>query len=318
MPDIDKLSDQATRALLAKEVQYERRIASVLKKALDEIRSEMSKIFEKYAVDGILTKAEMSRYARYTSMEQSILSKLDPAIKANLATLKRLQPEQYNAAFFQSAWVIDNAASVRLSWGIINTKAIRAAYAITDPENKAMAEALKNYSMTARRKIRVALNDGLAQGKSYIQMARDLKNALNKIHSSAMLIVRTEGQAAIAAGTADAYDRALEQGIEGAVTWSSTLDYKTRRPTKYSNADHRVMDGQVRDAEGLFHFESTGETAPYPCWEGLSAEQRCNCRCRIRMDIAGYSPELRRTRENGLIPYQSYADWSENYGPKIH
>jgi hypothetical protein len=325
MPNIDKLSDQATRALLAREAQYERKIAAVLRRALDEIRAVMAEIYEEYAVKEkgvtiveVLTKADMARYGRYAAMEKAILDKLNPAIKANLATLKRLQPEQYNAAFFQSAWVIDNAAAVRLNWGIINTKAIRAAYAITDPENKEMNIALKNYSMNARTRIRRAINDGLAQGKSYLQMAKDLKIATDKIYSSAITIVRTEGGSAVAAGTADAYDRALEQGVEGNVTWSSTLDSKTRPANKYQIANHREMDGQVRDKDGLFHFKSTGETAPYPLWEGLSAAQRCNCRCRIRMDIEGYSPELRRTRENGLIPYQTYEQWQENYGPIEH
>jgi len=289
---------------------YERRVASVLRKALDEIRAEMSKIYEKYAVDGILSKADMTRYARYAAMETNIVGKLDPAIKTSLSTIKRLTPEQYNAAFFRTAWTIDTATGLRLNWGIINTKAIRAAFAITDPENKFMAEALKRYSMEARRTIRIALNDGLAQGKSYYKMMKDIRDALNKTNYEAMRIIRTEGQGAISAGAADAYDRALEDGVDGSVVWSSTLDERTRD-------QHREMDGQVRDADGMFHFPN-GEVAPYPCWEGLSAENRINCRCKTRMEIAGYSPQLRRTRDQGVIPYQTYSQWEEDYGPIVH
>jgi SPP1 gp7 family putative phage head morphogenesis protein len=252
----------------------------------------------------------MTRYARYAAMEMNIVGKLSPAIRASMATMKRLQPDQYQASFFRAAWEIDNATGVALNWGIINTDAIRAAYSITDPENKAMAEALKNYSMNARGKIRKALNNGLAQGKSYPSMARDLRDALNKTNFEAMRIIRTEGQSAIAAGTADAYDRAQENGVEGGVVWSATLDERTRD-------QHQEMDGQVRDAEGLFHFPN-GETAPYPAWEGLSAGQRINCRCRLRFEVAGYSPQLRRTRDQGIIPHQTYSEWEQNYGPIVH
>jgi SPP1 gp7 family putative phage head morphogenesis protein len=302
--------EQDYRALLAKEALYERRVASVLRKALDEIRAEMSKLYEKYAVDGLLSTADMARYARYASMESNILAKLDQAIRASMATMKRLQPDQYNAAFFRAAWRIDNESGIALNWGVINTDAIKSAYAITDPANKAMAEALKNYSMRARRVIRVALNDGLAQGKSYYDMMKDIRDALNKTNYEAMRIIRTEGQAAIGAGTADAYDRALEDGVKGSVVWTSTLDERTRD-------QHRQMDGQVRDEDGMFHFPN-GEIAPYPCWEGLSAENRINCRCGIRMEIEGYDPQLRRSRDDGVIPYQKYSDWEKNNGPIVH
>jgi SPP1 gp7 family putative phage head morphogenesis protein len=295
-------------AALTPEVLAERRVASVLRKALGEIRAEMSRIYEKYAVDGLLSTADMARYARYTAMESNMLSKLDPAIRASMDTMKRLTPEQYRAAFFRAAWAIDNEAGIALNWGIINTDAIKAAYSITDPANKAMAEALKNYSTRARRVIRMAVNDGLAQGKSYYDMMRDIRDALNKTNYDAMRIIRTEGQSATNAGTADAYDRALEDGVRGNVVWSSTLDDRTRD-------QHKAMDGQVRDEDGMFHFPN-GEIAPYPCWEGLSAENRINCRCGIRMEIEGYSPQLRRSREEGVIPYQTYDQWEG--GPIVH
>lgn len=310
MADLPSLEDQANIALLKREADYARQVAAALRQALNEIRVEMSKIYEKYAVDGILSKADMTRYNRYASMELAIVDRVSPALRNNLNTIKRLSPEQYDAAFFRAAWVIDNGTALRLNWGILNTKAIRAAFAIDDPENKFMAEALKRYSLDARRKIRMALNNGLAQGKSYQAMMRDLKDALNKTNFEAMRIIRTEGQGAIAAGTADAYDRALEVGIEGAVKWGATLDPLTRD-------QHREMDGQTRDEDGLFHFPN-GETAPYPLWEGLSAENRINCRCKIRFEVEGYAPQLRRTREQGLIPYQTYSEWEKEYGPIIH
>jgi SPP1 gp7 family putative phage head morphogenesis protein len=309
MPDLARLERIALAALEKLQAQYEKEVALVLRDALDKMRAEMQRLYDRYAVNGLLTKAEMTQYARYAAMETNIMNKLGPAITKSMDTIKRLSPEQYNEAYFRAAWVIDNASELRLNWGIINTDAIKAAFAITDPENKFLAEALKRYSMDARRKIRIAINDGLAQGKSYYQMMKDIKDALNKTNYEAMRIIRTEGQSAIEAGTADAYDRALQDGVEGNVVWDSTLDERTRD-------QHQTMDGQVRDADGLFHLPN-GETAPYPCWEGLSAENRINCRCGIRFEIEGYAPQLRRSKDQGVIPYQTYTEWEKEYGPIV-
>lgn len=37
-----------------------------------------------------------------------------------------------------------------------------------------------------------------------------------------------------------------------------------------------------------------------------------NCRCSVRAEIDGYKPEFRRTREEGIIPYETYREWEEN------
>ena len=113
-----------------------------------------------------------------------------------------------------------------------------------------------------------------------------------------------QGQTAVNAGTEAAYTRAIDKGVQGSVVWSATLDGRTRD-------DHAAMDQQVQDENGLFRLPD-GETAPYPGWEGLSAAERINCRCTTRFQIDGYEPALRRSRDEGLVPYQSYAEWSTN------
>jgi SPP1 gp7 family putative phage head morphogenesis protein len=159
---------------------------------------------------------------------------------------------------------------------------------------------VRRYGADARMRIRTALNDGLAQGKSFQDMARGLKKAMDTTYANAIRIIRTEGQTAIQAGADDAYAWARRKGIEMDIIWDATLDGKTR-------PDHGAADGQVRGRDGMFNVG--GEEAPYPAWQGLTAGQRINCRCRIRAQIAGYGPQLRRTREQGIIPYQTYTEW---------
>lgn len=295
---------EATNKLANKLVEYEKQVSEALFNSLQTMRSEMSKIYEKFEKDGLLTKSEMTMYNRYANMEKQMMSALDPALKENLKTIKRLTPEMYNEAFFREAWLIDNTTGLRLNWGTINTDVI-----LENLANEYDKIAYENYPRNAKQAIRKALTDGLTLGKSFPQMMRDLKKAMNITNANAMRILRTEGMTAMNAAMNDAWLRAEEKGVQGDIVWDATLDSKTR-------PDHGHADGQVRDKKtGMFTIG--GEPTPYPAWEGLTAAQRINCRCHTRLQIEGYEPQLRRTREQGVIPFQTYDEWKKNYPIKV-
>ncbi len=325
MPELSKLEQQALNALLLREAKYSKQIQQQLAKSLTSIYGEMKKIYDKYAINGKLTRAEMTKYNKYSTMEKVITDQLDPAIKANIKTIKHLLPSQFNESFFHYAWAIDNATGVRLSWGLVNTKVLLGAFDITNPKNIELVEALKNYGPTAKKRIRAALLNGLSVGKSYDQMARDLKKSMRKIYSSAITIVRTEGQTAINAGQDYTYLQARDKGINGNIVWSTAKDSRVRPEIKLTKkgkvintknmANHRIMDGATKNKDGLFYLPTTNEYARFPGDPNLSAEQRCNERCTERFEIDGYSPQLMRTREEGVIPYQNYMDYAKEYHP---
>ena len=297
MPPLRKLEGIASKALLALEAHYEREVQAVLKSALDSMRVRLTKLYDKYAKDGVLSKADMTKYNRLATAEKQLIQTLNPAIIKNLATIKRLRPEQYEAAFFRYAWAVDNAGGIRIAWGVLNKDVI-----LENIANEFLKISTKRYGADARLSVRAALNEGLSQGKSYQKMARDLKGAIDTTYSRAIRIIRTEGQTAANAGQEDAYTWARQKGVELDMIWDATLDGATR-------PDHGAADGQVRDTEGMFTIG--GERTPYPAWEGLTAGQRINCRCRLRAEIDGYAPALRRDRERGVQPYQTYSEWAK-------
>lgn len=304
--DLSKLEQQALNTLLKNEAKYSKQIQQALLDALTSIYGEMTKIYDKYAVDGILSKVEMTKYNKYQTMEKQILDKLDPAIKKNIESIKHLLPEQFQESFYHYAWAIDQATGLRLSWGNVNTKVLLMPFDITNPKNIELQEALKNYSLDAKKAIRRALLNNLIQGKSLAQMAKDIKLTVKRISSSAMTIARTEGMRAINTGQFYAYEQATEQGVEGVDVWSATKDAKTRE-------DHANADGQKRGEIVEGGFDIGGEFALYPGDPNLSAGNSINCRCTLRKEIDGYSPQLMRTREEGIIPYQTYNDWKDEY-----
>jgi hypothetical protein len=301
MPTPERLKLEATNKLAVKLNTYEKQISKSLYDALQTMRADMSKIYEKYATNGVLTKADMARYNRYASMEKQMLAAIDPALKANLKVIARLTPEMYNESFFLEAWQIDSESGLRLNYGTINKNAI-----IEDLANPYDKIAYENYPRNAKQEIRKAINNGLTIGKSLTQMTRDLKKAMNITNTNAMRIIRTEAMTAQNAAANDIYIKADSLGINGDDIWDATRDMKTR-------PDHGHADGQVKDKKtGMFNLG--GEQTPYPGWEGLSAKQRINCRCNHRYQIQGYSPQLMRTRDGGIVPYQPYDEWKKNYG----
>ena len=303
-----KLEQQALNSLLLREAKYSKQIQQQLASVLTTIYGEMKKIYNKYAINGKLTKVEMTKYNKYSTMENQILKTLDPALKANVKTIKHLLPSQFNESFFHYAWAIDNASGLRLSWGTVNTKQLLGAFDITNPKNIELQEALKNYGPTEKKRIRAALLNNLSMGKSFDQMAKDIKKSVNKIYSSAITIVRTEGMRAINTGQFYAYEKARENGVNGIDVWSATKDGKTR-------IDHGRADGQRRGEiiEGC--FDIGGNPALYPHDPNLPADEAINCRCTLRMEIEGYSPQLMRTREEGILPYMSYNKYAKEYHP---
>ena len=313
MKELSALFAIAFNELLKNEAKYEQRVQVALLEALNLMRGEMQTIYDKYAVGGLLTVTEMAKYNRYAEMEKQMMGILDPILKDNVLTIRTFLPEQYKEAFYRNAWALDNGLGVHLGINIIRKEVLTNLFSITNVHNMYMREALQNYNLDGKKKIRQALMNGLSLGKSMPSMARDLKQAVNITYSKALGIIRTEGMGALNAGTNDAYMKSLDRGVDGKVTWSSTKDLKTRPATRTAKGNHREMDGQVQDKDGLFHLHYTGETAPYPGFAGLSAGQRINCRCVLRMEVDGISPTLMRTREQGVLPYMSYNKWFEKY-----
>jgi SPP1 gp7 family putative phage head morphogenesis protein len=316
--DLSKLEQQALNTLLKNELKYSKQIQQALLDALTSIYGEMTKIYDKWAVNGILSKVEMTKYNKYQTMEEQILKKLDPALKANIETIKKLLPDQFQQSFFQTAWALDNGTGLRLSYGLVNLKSLLLPFDITNPKNIELQNALKNYTINGKKAIRSALLNNLSQGKSFSHMVKDLKKAVDITSNDAIRVIRTEGMRAINSGTNYAYLQAEDMGIEGSQVWTCTKDQKTRDT-------HREMDGAVRvqdDSQdgwilpdGSFTEGPGDNYAAYPGDPQLPPEEVCNCRCTLRYEVTGYSPQLMRTRAEGVIPYQNYNDYAEEYHP---
>lgn len=260
---LPELEEARQRYFTRADRKYEREIAAVYRESLDKIRADMSKIYERYSVNGILTRADMTKYNRLATLEKNVLSALSPAVRKGIATIDKLKPIEYGEAYFRTAWAVDVATGVNLTWGPLDKAAIAA-----NLDNPFYLTSTEKLTGTLKGAVRNTINNGLTLGQSYPEMMKDIKDLVNLKNFETMRILRTELHDAQEAGISDSYDTAKEQGINGKVIWVSTLDGNTRDT-------HQQMDGVERDEDGMFRG-AIGE-APYPGWEGLPAGERINC-----------------------------------------
>ena len=150
------------------------------------------------------------------------------------------------------------------------------------------------------------ISRGIAQGLSYQEMARNLKNITNVDYNKSLRIAKTEGHRIQQEATYNVQKRAIAKGAKVVKQWDSTLDGKTR-PT------HRALDGQVVGVDEYFKSES-GYKALYPGNFGVPSED-CNCRCCLLQRAKWVLSDEEFTKMNGktneLQHFESVDDYNK-------
>lgn len=285
-------------------VKTERAVAKAYKQALDDIRSQLSDLYEKYSEKGILTYAEMAKYNRLNSLQKTILddfrniwNRIDKEIRTLIGT-------EYEESFYRHGYLLDKDTGINLNFGIIDKETIFSLYTEPTVAGIALKDLLSNTRYNLLLKERQAMIQGFIKGESYVNIVKDLQQVFDKSFSDLLRIVRTEGTRAANAGQTAAYDEAEEMGIEFDRIWVATLDGRTRD-------SHQSLDGQKADKEGYFYY--AGERAKHPGGFGV-ASLDINCRCRVIAKPKDVEYKVRRSNINkkDIIQYEIYEEWKKD------
>jgi len=305
--DLSKLQRQQLRIIQGIEDAYTRELFINYKTALDDIRVQLSKVYEKYAKAGSLTYAEMSKFNRLEKLQSQLSDILGPTLSKNGRLVENLRKVQYQESFYRHAWAIDQSAGVNLRWGLFNTEVVKAA--VNAPGWRDLKNiAIKTLKRDAFTKLDRTITQGLIRGDSYNKMARAIKeDVLERSASNAERIARTEAHRASVQGQLKTYEDAEKLGVEIQRIWDATLDNKTR-------PEHGELDGQAANEEGFFRTAVGPVEGP-----GLSGVPSfdINCRCAVRPQVKDYEPKVRRIRDEGVQPYITYSEWAKKKGLTI-
>ena len=291
--------------------------------ALADVRNRVAELYTMYQVQGDFTAAQATRFLRASGIEQEIMNILGPYLDRNIDTIKQASAVTFDNAYFRHAWAIDQTVGVAINWTIIPETAVRAAIGIGGdlgnlvgilPEGEILRhkllldQAFKNYNMDMRGWIARDVTEGVIKGDSVQALMNRLeKRSFMYNEHSAQRISRTETFRSLSMGSRVAYDEARNNGVRMRERWTSVLDDRVR-------PDHAQMDGRFKDEEtGLFQNTPWGSPTPGPGETGI-AEEDINCRCDVIPEVEGFSPEVRRQRDQGLIPYQNFDTWARSRG----
>jgi len=281
--------------LIKLESRIEREILLNYTNALRAVNKVMRTMYAKYAVDGVLSHAEMTRYNRAVSMRGQLAKALQPYTARNVELVRTLSESQYEASFYRTAWSLDNEVGTALRWGQIPTRQVRASVA-----NKYMLGTLKALPAHERLRLQRAVSDGLIRGRSMPAMMRDIRGVLGVNSRNAMRIARTEAHRAREIGHLAASGEAAEQGVDMWRVWDAALDDRTR-------SSHAELDGKrVRPGEPFVG------TVEYPGGFGIASDD-INCRCTVTDEVEGFEPTNRRV-EGEVQPYRTFGTWAREHG----
>lgn len=259
--------------------------------ALKETRSKLGLIYEKYAVDGKLSYADMAKYNRLTALEGELTKVAGTTNAAVSGRLVSIPGSIYKDTYSMSAYAIDPS---RPSWGVIPKSAVESV--ANNPLDKIARNTL---TQTTREGIRRAVVQGVMQGQSYPDMAKALKKVYEVSAYKAQVIARTEGQRAMAEGQRDILDKSQSLGIKIRLFWDAYLDSRTRDNHAFMNGREAVEhDGQL-----MFYYEPTGQWVTGPMDPSLPAADVIQCRCALRQELAD--------EPAGKGQPESYEEWKK-------
>lgn len=216
-----------------------------------------------------LTQSKIYQIEYQKALKKQIAAILDNLNSKQYDTIQQYLKDSYTDAFLGVMYDIQGQG-VPLIFPI-NQEEVAKAIVHDTKLKKPMYEELGYNVDQLKKTIAGEISRGFANGYSYDEIARNIRNYGRVSMNKAYTIARTESHRIREQSAEDARNRAKEAGADILKQWDSTLDSRTR-PT------HRKLDGQIRELDEP--FEVNGYKAMYPGGFGIAKED-INCRCTV-------------------------------------
>lgn len=326
MPTPDKahqLTDEELKKL-------ERRIASIYRKARDELQETVDAYFESFAkrdeemkdLIGTVVNgrewteqdykqwrlAQIGRGKRFETLRDKVAERMTKANETAVSYVNDATQGIYSLNRNYAAYTIEQVAGdVGFDlWDEQTVKRLIVEQPDLMPYYPPKKAVKRGIDLTyGKKQITSTVTSGILQGKSIKGLADDLQTRIPTMNrDSAIRTARTAVTGAQNAGRIDSYTAAQKMGIKLQKEWLATLDGRTRH-------SHAMLDGEKVDTDAKF---SNG--CRFPGDPQGRPEEVYNCRCTL---IASFpdvnaSKAQRRARnsetgENKVISDMTYQEW---------
>jgi len=274
MSNLNKSAELIEKLLDAQIDGSEKVIAKRYAKLLNEIRLELSKVFEQYEKDGVLTYSEMAKYDRL----HKFLSTVNHLLSVNYKDVKTVVygalESIYKEGYYRTAWAIETDSLSKLAYAAVTADVVTAM--IENPiSGLTLSQRLEKNRTNIIYTIQQEITRGLVEGNTYSTMAKRLKESIEVDASKAMRIVRTEAHRASQSGQLESAVEATKKGVVMLKEWGSMEDERVR----HGKSNHRKLDGEKIPVNDLFDDGLSKGLAPGQLMGAKSASSNINCRC---------------------------------------
>lgn len=285
---MDNLRDEILdiRDLIDMKVEKDSKpILQAYKRALNETREEIAKLYVKYAVDGKLTLTQKERYTYLKMLESQLKEQAQKLGNIDLGHTTNILSDIYKESYYRNAYAIDKGVVTAIDFTLLNPKIVEAAVNIPIEGRMFSGRIWSNKDLLVKR-VRQSVERAMLQGHSIDRLARDIKNDFGSSAYESKRLIRTE--------TGRVYKQAAQNIYESSsvvkkIMWDATLDSKTR-------PEHAELDGKTWGID-----DPNRKYAP----DGV------NCRCATIPVVPGWNPTKKRENigDRDIIDYSSYENW---------
>lgn len=291
--------DRADRALARMTRGTQRQLVAAYRASYDRTRLHIAEVYERYAKAGKLTYAEMVKYNRLVKLEAEIARELTRLGVQTRIIMRRNLGDMFSEGYYRTMYAVEREARAEISFNMLNPTLVE--QSVQNPiSGLKLDERLQMHRQQVVWKVKQEVTQGLIQGEGYDVMARRLRETFLGDAVKAQRVVQTEAHRVQNEARYLGGQDAQEAGVLMQKKWVAALDDRTRDT-------HRSLDGQTVGPDEVF-TSPTGAVALHPGEFGVPAED-INCRCAFIWVVEGLEPKLRRSREDGIIEYQTYKDW---------
>ena len=250
---------------------------------------------------------KMATGKRYIAMRNTLAKDLTNTDRIAMKMVNQALPDVYALNMNYGTYSIEKDSKINTSFTLYNHAAVEK---LIKDNPKLLPSPKVDIPKDLRwnqQHIQSAITQGILQGKSIPEIAKNLQNVTGMDERAAIRNARTAMTGAQNAGRLDSMKRAAARGIGVKKGWMATLDHVTRD-------SHVDLDGEVQEIDSAF---SNGLMYPGDA-SGAPAEVY-NCRCRLTHEYDKYktdwsNPANRNTSKLGDMSYQ---EWKNKHKGKI-
>lgn len=299
----------------------EKRIHEVYEQASKEMAEKVDAYFAKFKSqdeakreqyeNGEISKKEYTEWRqrkmatgkRYTEMRDTLAKDLTNTDRIAMKMVNQSLPDVYALNMNYGTYQIEKDSRINTSFTLYNHAAVERLI----KENPQLlpnpkVDIPKDFKWNQQH-IQTAITQGILQGKSIPDIAKNLQRVTGMDENAAIRNARTAMTGAQNAGRMDSIKRAQARGIGVKKGWLSTLDNVTRD-------SHVDLDGEVVEPDKTF---SNG--LMYPGDPSGRPEEVYNCRCRLTTEYDKYKTDWSNmaNRNTSKMGNMSYDEWKNKH-----